>query len=47
MNPLLPSCFDVPGQTYSAENDDSDEESKEPISALPKHLKDVDLLVLE
>ena len=47
MNPLLPSCFDGPGQTYSAGDDDSDEESKEPISALPKHLKEVDLLVLE
>ena len=47
MNPLLPSCFDGPGHTYSAGDDNSDEESKEPISALPKHLKEVDILVLE
>jgi hypothetical protein len=44
MNPLLPSCFGSSGQTYSAGDDDSDEESKEePISTLPKHLKEVNL----
>jgi len=47
MNPLLPSCFGGSGQTYSAGDDDSDEESKEPNLALPKHLKEVDPLVLE
>jgi len=42
MNPLLPSCFGGSGQTYSVGDNDSDEESKEPTSALPKHLKEVD-----